>query len=73
MPCLEWALDHDEQFGIWGGLSERQRRRLQNKVYNLGGDERRRLLAEHMWPTTNAADQDRGTRPPATTPVRRAV
>jgi WhiB family transcriptional regulator, redox-sensing transcriptional regulator len=59
MPCLEWALDHDERFGIWGGLSERQRRRLQNKVYNLGGNERRHLLAEHMWPTTNTADQDR--------------
>jgi hypothetical protein len=43
----------------WGGLSERQRRRLQNKVYNLGGNERRHLLAEHMWPTTNTADQGR--------------
>jgi hypothetical protein len=73
MPCLEWALDHDENFGIWGGLSERQRRRLQNKVYNLDGDERRRLLAEHMWPTTDAADQDRGARPSVIGPVRRAV
>ncbi len=26
--CLEFALDHDERFGIWGGLSERERRRL---------------------------------------------
>jgi len=26
--CLEYALDHDERFGIWGGLSERERRRL---------------------------------------------
>jgi WhiB family redox-sensing transcriptional regulator len=26
--CLEYALEHDERFGIWGGLSERQRRRL---------------------------------------------
>ena len=25
---LEYALDHDERFGIWGGLSERERRRL---------------------------------------------
>lgn len=23
--CLEWALEHKERFGIWGGLSERQR------------------------------------------------
>lgn len=26
--CLQDALDHDERFGIWGGLSERDRRRL---------------------------------------------
>jgi WhiB family redox-sensing transcriptional regulator len=26
--CLEYALDHDERFGIWGGLSERERRQL---------------------------------------------
>ena len=25
--CLEYALGHDERFGIWGGLSERERRR----------------------------------------------
>lgn len=26
--CLAYALNHDERFGIWGGLSERERRRL---------------------------------------------
>jgi WhiB family transcriptional regulator, redox-sensing transcriptional regulator len=26
--CLQYAFDHDERFGIWGGLSERERRRL---------------------------------------------
>jgi WhiB family redox-sensing transcriptional regulator len=26
--CLEYALSNDERFGIWGGLSERERRRL---------------------------------------------
>ncbi len=26
--CLELALAGDERFGIWGGLSERERRRL---------------------------------------------
>ena len=25
--CLDYALAHDERFGIWGGLSERERRR----------------------------------------------
>jgi WhiB family redox-sensing transcriptional regulator len=26
--CLEHALANDERFGIWGGLSERERRRM---------------------------------------------
>jgi WhiB family redox-sensing transcriptional regulator len=26
--CLQYALDHDERFGIWGGLSEPERRKL---------------------------------------------
>jgi WhiB family transcriptional regulator, redox-sensing transcriptional regulator len=25
--CLEYALTYDERFGIWGGMSERERRR----------------------------------------------
>jgi WhiB family redox-sensing transcriptional regulator len=28
VECLESALTNDERFGIWGGLSERERRRL---------------------------------------------
>ncbi len=28
VDCLEYALEQDERFGIWGGLSERERRRL---------------------------------------------
>lgn len=30
--CLEYALEHDERFGIWGGLSERERRRLKRQA-----------------------------------------
>jgi WhiB family transcriptional regulator, redox-sensing transcriptional regulator len=26
--CLQYALDNEERFGIWGGLSERERRRF---------------------------------------------
>lgn len=29
--CLQWALDHDAQFGVWGGLSRHQRLRLQGR------------------------------------------
>jgi WhiB family transcriptional regulator, redox-sensing transcriptional regulator len=29
--CLQYALDHEERFGIWGGLSERDRRKLRRR------------------------------------------
>ncbi len=30
--CLDYALVNDERFGIWGGLSERERRRLKKGI-----------------------------------------
>ena len=30
--CLEDALERDERFGIWGGLSERERRRMKREA-----------------------------------------
>jgi WhiB family redox-sensing transcriptional regulator len=30
--CLEWALANDERHGVWGGLSERERRKLKRKA-----------------------------------------
>jgi Transcription factor WhiB. len=30
--CLEYALANDERFGIWGGLSERERRKLRRRA-----------------------------------------
>ena len=30
--CLEYALMQDERFGIWGGLSERERRKLRRRA-----------------------------------------
>lgn len=30
--CLEYALSKDERFGIWGGLSERERRKLKKRA-----------------------------------------
>lgn len=26
--CLEYALEHGERYGVWGGLSERERRKV---------------------------------------------
>ena len=30
--CLEYALENDERVGIWGGLSERERRKLKKRA-----------------------------------------
>lgn len=30
--CLQYALANDERFGIWGGLSERERRKLKRRA-----------------------------------------
>lgn len=34
--CLIWALDNDERFGTWGGLSERERRKLKGESDDTG-------------------------------------
>ncbi|HEY5650735.1 MAG TPA: WhiB family transcriptional regulator [Acidimicrobiia bacterium] len=31
MDCLEYALINGEKFGIWGGMSERERRRVRRE------------------------------------------
>lgn len=30
--CLDYAVLHEERFGIWGGFSERERRRLKRGI-----------------------------------------
>lgn len=47
--CLDAALERDERFGIWGGLSERDRRKLT------------RLQATTAQPSANDTDTDTGT------------
>lgn len=29
--CLTWAIEENEKFGIWGGLNERNRRRVKKE------------------------------------------
>jgi WhiB family redox-sensing transcriptional regulator len=29
--CLEYALANDERFGVWGGLSEKERHQLRRR------------------------------------------
>lgn len=37
--CLEYAITNSEKFGIWGGLSERERRRIR-RARSLSGRSR---------------------------------
>lgn len=30
--CLQYALDNDEPFGLWGGMSTHERRRLKRRA-----------------------------------------
>jgi WhiB family transcriptional regulator, redox-sensing transcriptional regulator len=30
--CLEYALEHDERWGVWGGLSQIERRRMKREA-----------------------------------------
>ena len=32
--CLEYALENNEQYGVWGGMSERERRNLRRRMAN---------------------------------------
>lgn len=38
--CLAYALEHGERFGVWGGLSERERRVLRRRVVAAAADRR---------------------------------
>ncbi|MGC8464599.1 MAG: WhiB family transcriptional regulator [Acidimicrobiales bacterium] len=42
--CLSYALEHEEEFGIWGGLSERERRKLIRAQARLRSAGERRLF-----------------------------
>lgn len=54
--CLEWALANDERFGIWGGLSERERRAISKTLQQGPTDE----------PAIPAAADDTTITPPPT-------
>lgn len=51
--CLQWALDHDERFGVWGGLSERERRRLTRGLDPDGSDDV--IVEPHVLPAIAAS------------------
>lgn len=40
-PCLEYALEHAIQYGIWGGLSTKQRRKIRHARNAIMGNTRK--------------------------------
>jgi len=58
--CLSWAMSHREDWGIWGGLSENERRRLRASwLASRAGRERRTFeapLADHRAPAREESD-----------------
>ena len=54
--CLEYALANDERFGVWGGLSERERRRLVGEAHVDAQPD-----VDDSEPETDVCGDDRGT------------
>jgi len=74
--CLEYALANDERFGIWGGLSERKRRRLKKAAICPGGRRPPTTETDSNGPSQVGLSTGGGppwpTRRPATAPHRGA-
>ena len=53
--CLTWALDNGERFGIWGGLSERERRAMRaestcphcDRIFTTASNRDRHITLRH--------------------------
>lgn len=63
LKCLKYALDNNEEFGVWGGLSEKERRALkQRKTRGASAQpirQRRRAgLADHHTTIVEMLDRD---------------
>jgi WhiB family redox-sensing transcriptional regulator len=52
--CLEYALENDERFGIWGGMSERERRRLKREAVLSPGRRSSQALNGSAWSADRA-------------------
>ncbi|MFF7335382.1 WhiB family transcriptional regulator [Streptomyces sp. NPDC008150] len=46
--CLQWALDTRQDIGVWGGLSEGERRSIHRRANQLGGYTRRSSVVDQI-------------------------
>lgn len=53
--CLARALDNRERWGVWGGKSERERRRLEQPAADLRAERNAAILAGYAEGVTQAA------------------
>lgn len=61
-PCREYALAGYERYGIWGGLSERDRRRMRAGGSGITGEARDRLTAPRTPPRIPEAERSAARR-----------
>jgi WhiB family redox-sensing transcriptional regulator len=44
--CLDYALEHGEKWGVWGGASERERRKIRHDLGGTRAIKRERVLRD---------------------------
>ena len=49
--CLSWALDSGQEYGIWGGMTEDERRRLRHRNRSWAAGHWRGERPRHLAPT----------------------
>lgn len=67
--CLEYALGHDERFGIWGALSERERRQLKRRAQPADADTAEPVQPEIPEPRREEYRPSRESAPPSGRPA----
>ena len=62
LPCLEYALENNEGYGIWGGLSEQERHRLAPARPRMCHNELHEMTERNTYTYPNGVKTCRGCR-----------